>query len=298
MKKAIVIIIVLSICVSLVACQPSEYDKAVSLYNNGEYSDALDIFLTLGDHQDSQYYITDCRYNLALEAMNKGDYTSAKDNLMKLGAYKDCADLIKECNYQRALALLEEKEYAQALEIMETMSDYKNCQERISKAKWDALYDHIVGKGGSISFQIGNNSSQKLFMETNDNGSINIIFQGVFLLLTIQENVVCRLTLEYGNTEADYAITCSAKVNWKVTEVLNGKINVADFSAQMSVPEGYYQHTTEKPNETVVLTSIPSGTAFTFVVKPTHTAICENLPMLLEKTDVGIATSDLGFTFE
>ena len=57
MKKAVCIVLVLSIVISFCGCSSSDYNKAVKLYDNGDYSSAEQIFRELGDYKDSQDYL-------------------------------------------------------------------------------------------------------------------------------------------------------------------------------------------------------------------------------------------------
>jgi hypothetical protein len=61
MKKLSIIISILFLCVLCAGCsEESKYDKAVEHYNNGEFTEAKEIFTELESYEDSDTYITKC----------------------------------------------------------------------------------------------------------------------------------------------------------------------------------------------------------------------------------------------
>lgn len=59
-KKAICVICTLAICLALTGCDSSQYKKAMSLYENGEYEKASEIFEELGDYENSSEMALSC----------------------------------------------------------------------------------------------------------------------------------------------------------------------------------------------------------------------------------------------
>lgn len=72
MKRILVLILSMIILLSLCGCDSSEYEKAMSLYNSGEYQEAMDIFLELGDYEDSGKMAAICACKAAEEYAEKG----------------------------------------------------------------------------------------------------------------------------------------------------------------------------------------------------------------------------------
>ena len=67
---AIAVVVVLVVVISLADSKGEKYDKAVALYNEGKYSEALDIFNTISKYQDSDLYITSINGMLTTGTIN------------------------------------------------------------------------------------------------------------------------------------------------------------------------------------------------------------------------------------
>ena len=141
-----------------------QYDEAVVLMENGQYEDAYNAFVALGDYSDSgdriqqveanryfdngdysqvdsiyatlpeqyQDHAGDLKtlYNDAVKLLEAGEYDAAIAAFTQLGSYSDSADMIPECTYQNAVALAENGEYLLAAQKYETILDYKDSREQ------------------------------------------------------------------------------------------------------------------------------------------------------------------------
>ncbi len=119
----------LLLIVSLTGCNSSNYKKAMSMYDSGQYDEAEVAFAALGDYEDSAAMILECRYQKAIILLNSGDYESA-------------------------------------ISVFETISDYKDANDKISHAKREIMYENygnvIDLLDGSIwYFNGGSNSTVK-----------------------------------------------------------------------------------------------------------------------------------------
>ena len=83
MKKIVALILALSMVFALCGCGNSskkDYEKAVSLFNEGSYTEAQTIFKELGDYEDSVSYLEKCEIEekyAAKKSMNEGDFKAA-----------------------------------------------------------------------------------------------------------------------------------------------------------------------------------------------------------------------------
>ena len=57
MKRVIALILVLSMVFALCGCSSRDYKKAVSLFEEGEYEQAKELFIVLEDYKDSREYL-------------------------------------------------------------------------------------------------------------------------------------------------------------------------------------------------------------------------------------------------
>lgn len=118
----------------------SDYEKAVGLYNQGKYSDALVLFKSLGKYQDSAGYYENCQkfidaaknndiYNRAMSLYQAGNYSGAVSTFRQIEGYKDVAQKINgvlsaarkaaaekalEANYNEAARILSSVGYSAA----------------------------------------------------------------------------------------------------------------------------------------------------------------------------------------
>ena len=54
----------------LTGCGNSDYKKAMVLYEDGKYEEAIVLFLELGDYEDSAEKVIACNYGIALNFYN------------------------------------------------------------------------------------------------------------------------------------------------------------------------------------------------------------------------------------
>jgi tetratricopeptide (TPR) repeat protein len=77
------------------------YLQANDLMNSGFYTEAADIFVSLGNFKDSIQLAQTCTnegtYQEALACINSGDYETAKIKLTALGNFEDSKILLAEC---------------------------------------------------------------------------------------------------------------------------------------------------------------------------------------------------------
>ena len=176
---AIAVIVVVIIAINAIRFLPgfiveTKYNSAVELQENKNYSEAITKFQELGDYEDSEKRIKECKYQNALllieaedfsgakgllselkgyntdietklqicdysiakKHLEKGKYDKAEELFKELGDYGDSKEMIKECSYRKALSFIEGKKYTEAIEILSTMKKYSEASEKINEAKY------------------------------------------------------------------------------------------------------------------------------------------------------------------
>ncbi len=121
----------------------SKYNKAVEMFENGQYEEAKNAFTELGEYKDAadkakaaySAEINEPLYQEGIALMNSGKYEEARRKFANLVDYKDSRELKLECDYQMALELESEGRNTEVLEIYEALGnkDYKDSQERYEK---------------------------------------------------------------------------------------------------------------------------------------------------------------------
>ena len=134
-KKIAVITLLLAMVLCLSGCDSSDYKKAVSLMESGDYAAAEQMFTKLGDYEDSAEKILECRYALAVAAFEKGEYELAISAFEALDSYNDSAEKVLECRYALAVAAFEKGEYELAISAFEALGNYKDCEAKSEESK-------------------------------------------------------------------------------------------------------------------------------------------------------------------
>ena len=132
-KRIMVFLLALLFCISLVACDSNNYEKAEALYNNGDYSAALEIYTSLGEYEDSLDKATRCKYIIANNHFENAEYKAALDLYVELGKYEDVQDRAAYC--EREVGMTENADYAFLRDIessvLETLETADNPDDAI-----------------------------------------------------------------------------------------------------------------------------------------------------------------------
>lgn len=101
--------IVLALCMGLMfvfsgcSSKSGKYDKAKEMMENGQYSEAAEVFSTISDYEDSQELYNSCMYEQGKKYISENNYTDAKACLETILDYKDASGLVAECDHMIAV---------------------------------------------------------------------------------------------------------------------------------------------------------------------------------------------------
>ncbi len=123
------------------------YNAAQSTMDQGDYEEAKQAFIDLGDYKDSTDKIDECNYQIALRYIDEEDYSKAVDILDELAKtdYKDSNEKIQLCNYQMALQEFEKGDYSSAAKDFSNLAeaDYEDSGEWYKKANYELGKQYI-----------------------------------------------------------------------------------------------------------------------------------------------------------
>lgn len=93
---------ILAVC-CLAGCtsKPDQYSEAMELYDAGNFADAETIFEELGNYEESEAMLLQCKYSFACELMNAESYDAAAEAFAELGSYEDSKQKIDACYAQK-----------------------------------------------------------------------------------------------------------------------------------------------------------------------------------------------------
>lgn len=129
MRKLFALILSLVMLGMLTGCDSSDYKKAVSLYESGEYTQAAEMFKALGDYEDSADMVKACNYQIALELTGAEKYQEALIVFLSLGDYEDCAEQSVFCTCKIAEAYAEDGKLTEAISLLKDYYSYPQAQE-------------------------------------------------------------------------------------------------------------------------------------------------------------------------
>lgn len=92
---ALSFVIALFIILGTVVIPANRYSKAVSLQENGEYIEAIELFRKNEGYKDSKDLMTECYYNQAVKLLNAKNYEESLIAFKNVYTYKDSSDYVK-----------------------------------------------------------------------------------------------------------------------------------------------------------------------------------------------------------
>lgn len=141
------ITLVLLFGILMTGCETLNYRKAVQLYNNRRYDEAIELFYELGEYEDSSALFQDSHYWAAMARMEDGNYAEALPRFLKLVDYKDSADRATECRYQLGIQAIAEGNYTDAEHYFRQLGNYRKTADYLRQVNWRKLYDYILVNG-------------------------------------------------------------------------------------------------------------------------------------------------------
>ena len=285
MKRAIAIVLVLVMALSLCGCDRADYKKAMAAYEADDYETARAIFVELGDYEDSEKMVKECDYWIALGYMNAGDYQKARDLFAQLDGHRDSADKLNACDYQLALDSLRTGDYAGAREAFLKLGNYEDSQEKAQEAAYSMLTEYVMGKESIIS--------GSAILTTSDNGGLLI---GYVLKNTSGINVKITLVGALNPGESEIKISGSDKTSSYATYY------EASGTAMWN-KETYQSGDTMTWSEYHVSGRTAQGKAYTKDLTLMYMLLTSSvkemgalLEQVLAESGLGLTMADIGFT--
>ncbi|MBP3413595.1 MAG: zinc ribbon domain-containing protein [Clostridia bacterium] len=116
--SSLVLVVVVVLLVFLLTGNSRDYNKAMELYNNGQYAEASVIFSELEDYEDSEEMANDCAYIQACQLVSASDFEGASVMFKEISDYKDSEEMAELCRiellylkYPEVFALILDKEW-------------------------------------------------------------------------------------------------------------------------------------------------------------------------------------------
>ena len=116
----------------------AKYNEACAQLNESNYSEAIEIFESLGTFDDSDTKLKETKelmYNEACNDINKSNYMEAIKALESLGSFKESKEKLKEAKYNYGLELMDDNNFAEASEYFSASGNYSDSTDKACLAK-------------------------------------------------------------------------------------------------------------------------------------------------------------------
>lgn len=304
MKRCVVMVMVLALL--LTGCGNSDYKKAMALYEEGKYGEAIVIFRELGDYEDSAEKVSECQYGLAVNAYEDEDYSTALNYFTALGNYKDCAEKVLACQYGLAVNAYENEDYVTALELFASLGNYSDSAEYRIEVAWKALHTYIEENGEELE------STAKLsYVHKSSNGQIIqtdlatvssnpeqlIFYNGNKIeIMGIVNFSDLAITITRGNPEANFQISTKLSGLGTVSNTSgDGTLNISSATVNTQLnPSNYLYYYTDIYGKSHSETEMDATSRA--ALQEHYTYLLEGVCAILEQTELDITIADLGFT--
>lgn len=295
LSKALALVLILSILLSMTGCEALDYRKAVEQYNIGNFDAAAQSFSALGDYEDSRELAVLSQYWAALTRMEKGKFSEALPLFLELGNYEDSAQRAVECRYQMAVGLFEAGSLSDGEAIFLELGEYKNTAEYLRKIQWQNFYDALPKDG--------------LCTETSEGMELRIVPQkGKPNQLTFSVSRAkdmgyvfydeLTLTLTRDSLDAEFIATSTFTMDFHGEEIgsqqtASGTVDISVFTPGEPLPVTSYELTGTDNQGNAITGSDQVLMADTMAEN--LNAILTILPSLLESNGIPQTLQDIGF---
>ena len=154
-----------------------QYNNAVALMDSGKYEEAIEVFESLYDYEDSLIKIEECntailekKYDYAIGIMNKDNIIEAYEQLIELNGYKDSAEIAKSIYNTYKNELLQSAQIGDCVYfgVYEQDNDEKNGKEKIEWIVLDKFDNKLfVISKYILDCQVYNATSEDVIWETS-----------------------------------------------------------------------------------------------------------------------------------
>lgn len=109
----------------------TRYTMAALLAEQENYAEAVEIYESLGNYNNSPALATYCKYLQAVQASGNGDYNLAIDLFEALNGYEDSYERGRAARYAKAVSYQEAGDYATAAKLFGEVGQYQDSMARM-----------------------------------------------------------------------------------------------------------------------------------------------------------------------
>ena len=295
LSKALALVLILSILLSMTGCEALDYRKAVEQYNIGNFDAAAQSFSALGDYEDSRELAVLSQYWAALTRMEKGKFSEALPLFLELGDYEDSPQRAVECRYQMAVGLFEAGSLSDGEAIFLELGEYKNTAEYLRKIQWQNFYDALPkdglctepAEGMELRIVPQKGKPNRLTFSVSRTKDMGYVFYDEL-----------TLTLTRDSLDAEFIATSTFTMDFHGEEIgsqqtASGTVDISVFTPWEPLPVTSYELTGTDNQGNAITGSDQVLMADTMAEN--LNAILTILPSLLESNGIPQTLQDIGF---
>lgn len=294
MKRILSALIVLALAVSLAGCSVQDYQTAGTLYKEGKYAQALEIYEALADYADSAKMAEICRqkanYEKAGQLLTAGEYEQAAQMFDELGLYSDSPLMAAESRYIGGKASLEAEDYERAIALLTTLGGYKDSMDLVNLARWRWLGQQRY----TVILEAEGTDYAAVSLEPVEDQVLRIVLKKRSQILNLPYEMDFVMTLVRTQPDAAYNLTYTSTNVKTITETAEGNVTLRAFSEGFPVTT-FSQTITDAEGNVTESDQTKDALMMKAVMAEVIADVTENLPLLIEKSGADVTLADLGF---
>ena len=121
-----------------------DYNEAMTMYKNGQYSAAVSKLSELGNFRDSTEMVYKIKYDWASSHFSLGEYKEAMELFSSIVGYEDSYERYRESTYLYAGELYSDAQFDEAVRLYETILDYKDVSEKLAETVYENAFNAFM----------------------------------------------------------------------------------------------------------------------------------------------------------
>ncbi len=220
--KFFIVLTIISMFFMLGGCDSADYDKALSMYREGDYEQAIQAFEKLGGYKDSADKALESKYKYAESLYETGSYTEAIVVYEELDDFKDSSEKVTEIKYIQAEELYAAASYEEAIDIYEEIVEYNDSASKIVAAEKEIKYityadAYAALTQGTWFYEASSINAVNVITFTKEAAAIKEIYYD-----GNGQHVTSPNECEYSLTDKEIKIVLSDGSEMNITYVVNG----------------------------------------------------------------------------
>lgn len=137
--SSVIVIALLGVLTKQIIIPNVQYSNAEHKAQSGEYDEAIQDFIRLGDFKDASEKVLETKYNWAKDKLAQGDTEGAISLFSMLGDYSDAkaqaTEIQNQVQYDKAMSAFQAEKYDDAQALFSELGSYKDSSDKVIECK-------------------------------------------------------------------------------------------------------------------------------------------------------------------